>query len=212
MLRPAIPIPIALALLAACARPHAAEPPERPAAAAPADSVVRPAAIPKTYTLFDSATVDVDGDGVKERVDLASTTVGRGSDGQLEWDHINGWLVAVIDGDTTYPLLQEGLPGDAAFWIIRGQPDSERADSVAILVQTSILTAFMAGTRLDRFVFDRARGGFVRTGRVEAWGRGEYRGPPEPGGVLVPTPYRGTIDYDRTGRLQPATPAPAPRP
>jgi hypothetical protein len=209
-------LPLFLALLGACAQTREPRRAAKLASTEPPDSVVR--AIPTTdltsYTVFDSATYDVDGDGVAERADL-SAIVGRSESG-WEWDDNNQWLVAVRDGADAYPLLRESLPGSAAFWIVR----TDSIGPPAILVQTSLLTMTGAGTRLEKFVFDREKGGFVRTGSVEAWGPAEYRGPPDDD-VLPATPYRGTIERESDDSASRGTsahrpdalrPAPAPRP
>jgi len=180
----------ALVLLCACAdakdRAAAREPdPVRP------DTVVRKADVGSLDiggTLLDSVTVDVDGDGTAERIDLG-VNAGRDERGEMQWDIHNQWSVIVRDGPDSYPLLHECCPGSAAFWVIAA--DSTRP--AEILVQTVDLTTSRGGTRLAKFVFDRARGGYVRTGLVEGWGhRAFYRGPSEPkGSLLAPTDWRG---------------------
>jgi hypothetical protein len=177
-----------LALVCACAGTPAAE---RTATAdrAPVerDTVVRRANVPPLATLFDSATVDVDGDGTAERVDLG-VDAGRDERGVMQWDIHNQWSVIVRDGPDSYPLLHECCPGAAAFWVIA----ADSTQPAAILVQTSDLTTFHGGTRLQKFVFDRARGGYLRTGMVEGSGpRAFYRGPQEPTDLLPPTSWRG---------------------
>ncbi|MFL5385066.1 MAG: hypothetical protein ACJ8GN_21305 [Longimicrobiaceae bacterium] len=181
----------ALVLLCACTgaedRAAAREPdPVQP------DTVVRKADVgplDSGGTLLDSVTVDVDGDGTPERVELG-VNAGRDERGRMNWDIHNDWSVVVRDGPDSYPLLQECCPGAAAFWVIA----SDSTGPGAILVQTSSLTTDGGGTRLDRFVWDRSRGGYVRTGRVEGWGTAFYRGPPAytgMGDLLPPTSWRG---------------------
>lgn len=149
------------------------------------DTLIGPAEVGE-YLLLDSATADVDGDGVAERVELAAGLV-RDENGRLMGDHNPVWLVAVRDGDRTYPLLEENIPGAAAFWIV---PENEHG-TVAILVQTAGLTTSGGGMRLEKFVFDRARSGYARTGSVSAFGYPPiYRGPPEMEHILPPTKYR----------------------
>jgi hypothetical protein len=183
----------ALALLCACAgapaanRATAAEPPD-----AARDTVIRRADIPPLSvggTLLDSATVDVDGDGAPERVDLG-VNVTRNERGQWEADVHNVWTVVVRDGTDSYPLVRT-YDGAAAFWVIPG----DSAHPAEILVQTSSLTVYVGGTRLEKFVYDRQREGYVRTGMVESFGRlARYRGPPadaEQGELFPPTSWRG---------------------
>jgi hypothetical protein len=193
----------ALAIVSACGAPaESAEKTARSPSSASADTLIRPSSSPadsvvrpdtairvEHYLLFDSAAVDVDGDGADERIDLAAI-MSRDEDGKLVGDDGAQWLVAVRDGADTYPLLDEFLPGGAAFWIIAG--DSLRP--AAILVQTSSLTTSGGGTRLEKFVFDRARGGYARTGVVEAFGPAvQYRGPDEMEHILPPTLFRWRI-------------------
>lgn len=191
MIRP-VPL-VAVALLAACA-PHPppssaprADAPTPPSAAvaraAASDTLIRPAVPRYAYTVLDSATVDVDGDGAAERVDLAAT-VELDSRGEPLWDDGHTWMVAVRDGAYTYPLVERFVPwGGAAFWIVA--PDS--AGPATILVQTSTYAGGSGGMRLEAFVHDRARGGYVRTGDVGAFGHpAQYRGPPDIG-TLPPT-------------------------
>jgi hypothetical protein len=188
MIRPAILA--ALTLLAACGR----NPDPRPARAdtaapaaetASADTLIRPAEPRYPYTLLDSATADVDGDGAPERVDLAAT-VEMGDDGRPLWEDGHQWMVAVRDGTETYPLVERFVPwGGAAFWIVA----EDTAGPAAILVQTSALSFGGGGMRIEKFIFDPARRGYVRVDDVEAFGsRATYRGPPSGIGTLPPTP------------------------
>jgi hypothetical protein len=164
----------ALAFVCACAGTPAAE---RPAAreeggesSVERDTVVRTADVEPLPTLYDSVTADVDGDGTAERVELGST-VSR--DESLRDIH-NRWSVIVRDGPDSYPLLHEYAPFVAAFWVIPA--DSTRP--AAILVQTTAVYGPAEGTRLEKFVFDRSRGGYVRTDVVDGRaGHAIYRGP-----------------------------------
>ena len=194
------PVPLAmLALFAACASypppssaPHADLPASAPASVpvgrtAAFDTFIRPAVPRYAYTLLDSATADVDGDGAAERVELAATVELDGRGVPL-WDDGHAWMVAVRDGADTYPLMERFVSwGGAAFWIVA--PDS--AGPATILVQTSTYAGGSGGSggmRLEAFVYHRARGGYVRTGDVGAFGHpAVYRGPPDIG-TLPPTP------------------------
>lgn len=186
--RVAVPV-----LLCACAGAGAEDrtATNAPNAARP-DTVVRKADVQPlghVGTLLDSATVDVDGDGTPERVELG-VNAGRDERGDMSWDIHTQWSVIVRDGPDSYPLVRECCPGAAAFWVVAG----DSTEPAAILVQTSDLTTSRSGTRLDRFVWDGSRGGFVRTGRVEGWGTAFYRGPPaytKLGDLLPPTSWRG---------------------
>jgi hypothetical protein len=190
------PVPlIALTFFAACARaPEAGRAPDRapspPAAASPlADSVVRATRLSSDhFTVFDSITVDVDGDGAAERVDL-SASVSVDEKGSVQWDvDPPEWRVVVHDGADSYALFRSNEPAAAAFWIVR--EDSIRPP--AILVQASTLYVGGGGTQLWRFVFDRSRGGYVLEGKVGARGpRAWYRGPREMDDVLPHTWWRG---------------------
>ena len=184
----------ALALLAACgaAPPESRADPATPAQpssaatqSATGDTLIRPATPRYPYTLLDSATADVDGDGDAERVELAAT-VELDARGEPLWDDGHQWMVAVRDGADTYPLIERFVPwGGAAFWIVA----EDSAGPAAILVQTGSGGTGGGGIRLEKFVFSRARGGYVRTGAVEAFGSpATYRGPPAGIGILPPTP------------------------
>jgi hypothetical protein len=188
MIRP-IRIPLiaaTMAIFAACVgNPRGGPPAAAAQAVQTADTLIRPAAPEYEYTLLDSATADMDGDGAPERIDLAAT-VELDARGQPLWDDGHQWLVAVRDGADTYPLLEEFIGwGGAAFWIVA----EDSAAPPAIVVQTSALAFGAGGVSLEKFVFDRARGGYLRTGVVQAFGPGAlYRGPPEGVGILPPTP------------------------
>jgi hypothetical protein len=185
------PIPaLALALACACARADGdGQVAARALTPVQPDTVVHKAHVPLFGTFLDSATIDVDGDGTAERVDLG-VSASRDERGVMNWDHIETWSVVVRDGPDSYPLFQ-GYTGAAAFWVIA----ADSTQPAAILVQTSDLTTSRGGTRLEKFVFDRSRGGYVRTGVVEGSGtRALYRGPPayaEQGDLLAPTGWRG---------------------
>jgi hypothetical protein len=185
----------ALALLCACADAPAAERTavRGQASTVPRDTVVQKADIPpldRGGTLLDSATVDVDGDGTPERVELG-VNAGRDEQGEWNWDVHNQWQVVVRDGPDSYPLLYETVEGAAAFWVIL----SDSTHPAEILVQTSGLTTSGGGTRLQKFVFDRQRRGYVRTGELDGRGhRALYRGPPayaEMTDLFPPTSWRG---------------------
>lgn len=185
---------VLLALVPACGTADADDPPAARADSASAatavtqgasgDTLIRPAAPGYPYTLLDSATADVDGDGTPERVELAAT-VEVGADGQPLWEDGHQWMVAVRDGADTYPLVERFVPwGGAAFWIVA----EDSAGPAAILVQTSALAFGGGGMRVEKFVFDPARRGYARTGVVQASGRpAVYRGPPPGIGILPPT-------------------------
>jgi hypothetical protein len=177
------------ALLTACgaAAPAADPVPPRGEASPVAiagDTLILPAAVPDHFRLLDSATVDVDGDGATERVDLAAV-LGVDDEGRFQWDDGQEWLVAVRDGADTYPLLREHLhSGSAAFWIMH----VDSAGPPAILVLTDWLNYPGGGIRIQEFVFDRSRGGYVRTNSIGGPGSiDQYRGPPESGYFLQPT-------------------------
>lgn len=165
----------ALALVCACTaapaeEPAAAHAAERGERSAGRDTVVRAAHVEPLATLYDSATADVDGDGTAERVELGSSA----SPDQGAQDVHDQWSVIVRDGLDSYSLLHEYVPAAAAFWVI----PADSAGPAAILVQTSAVYGPSEGTRLEKFVFDRSRGGYVRTGSIEGWaGHAIYRGP-----------------------------------
>lgn len=179
----------ALALACACTRasgaePSAGAPDGRPAAR---DTVVRSGEVEPLETLYDSVTVDVDGDGTPERVELGSNVPLDESARDVH----HRWSVIVRDGADSYPLLHEYISAAAAFWVI----PADSTGPAAILVQTTAVYGPTEGTRLEKFVFDRARGGYARTGLVEGWGSGHafYRGPP---GHECDVPPTGTGRHD----------------
>ena len=134
------------------------------------DSVVR-----FSYTILDSADVDVDGDGEAERLELGAT-VERAPDGRPLWEDGHHWLVRVRHGADAYLLLQEFVPwGTAAVWTVA---EGEGEGSPAILVQVRSGSGPNVGTRLDRWTHDPAAGGYVRTGSVGASGTGVHLSPP----------------------------------
>jgi hypothetical protein len=136
------------------------------------DTVVRKAEIEPIEVLYDSVTIDVDGDGTAERVELGSN-IPRDESAR---DVHHRWSVIVRDGPDSYPLLHEYVPQATGVWVIPA--DSTRP--AEILVQTTTLFGPGEGTRLEKFVFDRSRGGYVRTGSVEGWARHVfYLGPEE---------------------------------
>lgn len=178
---------VALAGLLACGTP---EPDARPnggaeeaadmgsagesaAPQSPVRPVVGPDSVPRyRYTPLDSAEVDVDGDGVRERLELAAT-VELGPDGRPLWEDGHHWLVRLRHGERTYLLLQEFVPwGDAAVWTVRDQ------DGSAILVQVRSAFGDHVGTRLDRWVHDPAAGGWARVERAGGSGAGVHLAAP----------------------------------
>jgi hypothetical protein len=190
----------ALAFVAACAGTPAAEQEAGEESSVARDPVVRKAEeMAPLVTVFDSITIDVDGDGTAERVELG-VNAGADERGVMEWDIHNQWSVIVRDGADSYPLLHETISGAAAFWVIAA--DSTR--QAAILVQTSGLTTSSGGTRLEKFVFDRSRRGYVRVGVVDGQGpRAFYRGPRGFEHLLPPTRWRGDPDQPDAFGAQP---------
>lgn len=161
---------VLLAFACACGGTSAAEPPAARDADARRDTVVRAARVEPLETLYDSATLDVDGDGTAERIELGSNIP---RDERYRDIH-HRWSVIVRDGADSYPLLHEYISLAVGFWVIPG--DSARP--AAILVQASAVFGPTEGTRLEKFVYDRARGGYARTEVIDGWsGHAVYRGP-----------------------------------
>ncbi|HEX2078435.1 MAG TPA: hypothetical protein VHG08_12025 [Longimicrobium sp.] len=161
------------------------------------DTVVRRVDVEPLPNLYDSVTIDVDGDGTAERVELGSNL----PDDERYYDVHHRWSVIVRDGPDSYPLLHDYVPAVAAFWVIPA--DSTRP--AEILVQISALHGPSEGTRLEKFVFDRSRGGYVRTGLVEGWGsegHAYYRGPQG----FEEVPPTGPNRHDPVGHRPPDSP------
>lgn len=174
-------------LLLACAgggdEAASADPPAAPAGTVGAGGeLIGPAAPPAgAYTLLDSATVDLDGDGTPERVEL-SASVEVDGEGRPLWEDGHRWLVLVRDGEAAYPLLEEFVPwGGAAFWVL----ESDTGGPPAILVETRSRFSDRVGIAAASFRYDAGRGGFVREGGVDVSGT-VLHGDPARMPVLVP--------------------------
>lgn len=185
---------VALVLLSACDGGSAQRPATSQPDTVPRDTVIVTAGIPPFgtelgTTFLDSAIVDVDGDGTAESIELG-VNAARDEQGRWNWDVHSQWSVVVRDGPASYPLRVDYV-GPAAFWVI----PAASGHLAEILVQTSTLTTDTGGTRLEKFAFDHRRGGYVRTGVLEGFGRGvRYRGPPayaEVTDLFPPTSWRG---------------------
>lgn len=57
-------------------------------------------------TLYKEMTLDIDGDGKEEIIELY-VNAGIMDNGQFAWDDGQNWLLVVKDGDKTYPLFDE---------------------------------------------------------------------------------------------------------
>lgn len=57
-------------------------------------------------TLYKSATLDMDGDGEEEVIELY-VNAGKTENGVFAWDDGQTWLLVVKDGDKTYPLFDD---------------------------------------------------------------------------------------------------------
>jgi len=133
-------------------------PADEPAPAAPrpvADTgaVLRAASPPPLPpTLLDSTSVDVDEDGVAERIELY-TAAERDRAGRIMWDDGQRWLLLVRDGEATYPLFDGYIQlGRLTYWVVEAE-----AGPPTVLVQEQT----GAGIRTRGLVHDPAVGGFV---------------------------------------------------
>lgn len=138
------------------------------AAAVTATPVIAGGTSPKLpSTLLDSASVNVDGDSVPERVELYAE-VKRDRAGRIAWDDGQRWLLIVRKGDETFTLLDERVQlGTVGFTAV----EHASGDQGAIVVETQA----GAGVRVRSYVFDRAAGGFVSRDSVSASGMVVHR-------------------------------------
>ena len=62
----------------------------------------------ETYpqTLYKKTTLDIDGDGEEEIIELY-VNAGKSENGLFAWDDGQNWLLVVKDGEKTYPLFEE---------------------------------------------------------------------------------------------------------
>lgn len=57
-------------------------------------------------TLYKKITLDIDGDGEEEEIELY-VNAGKMDNGQFAWDDGQNWLLVVKDGEETYPLFDD---------------------------------------------------------------------------------------------------------
>lgn len=133
------------------------------AAAVRATPVIAGGTSPKLpRTLLDSASVNVDGDSVPERVELYAE-VERDRAGRIAWDDGQRWLLVVRKGEETFTLLDEQVQlGTVGFTAV----EHASGDQGAIVVEMQA----GSGVRVRSYVFDRAAGGFVSRDSVSASG------------------------------------------
>ncbi len=138
------------------------------AAAVTATPVIAGGTSPKLpTTLLDSASVNVDGDSVPERVELYAE-VQRDRAGRIAWDDGQRWLLVVRKGEETFTLLDEMVQlGTVGFTAV----EHASGDQGAIVVETQA----GSGVRVRSYVFDRAAGGFVSRDSVSASGMVVHR-------------------------------------
>ncbi len=138
------------------------------AAAVTATPVIAGGTAPKLpSTLLDSASVNVDGDSVPERVELYAE-VQRDRAGRIAWDDGQRWLLVVRKGEETFTLLDEQVQlGTVGFTAV----EHASGDQGAIVVETQ----GGSGVRVRSYVFDRAAGGFVSRDSVSATGMVVHR-------------------------------------
>jgi hypothetical protein len=145
------------------AAPDSARADSAAVAAATATPVIAGGTSPRLpSTLLDSASVNVDGDSVPERVELYAE-VQRDRAGRITWDDGQRWLLVVRKGEETFTLLDERVQlGTVGFTAV----EHASGDQGAIVVETQA----GAGVRVRSYVFDRAAGGFVSRDSVSASG------------------------------------------
>ena len=150
------------------AAPDSARADSAAAAAVTATPVIAGGTSPKLpTTLLDSASVNVDGDSVPEKVELYAE-VKRDRAGRIAWDDGQRWLLVVRKGEETFTLLDELVQlGTVGFTAV----EHASGDQGAIVVETQA----GAGVRVRSYVFDRAAGGFVSRDSVSASGMVVHR-------------------------------------
>lgn len=103
-------------------------------------------------TLYKTTTLDLDGDGEEEVIEL-HVNAGKMEDGLFAWDDGQNWLLVVKDGENTYPLFDDFVQlGSISFSTARfdGKPGI-----VMIKSQHSDRT-------IQKFTYDKAEKGYQK--------------------------------------------------
>lgn len=138
------------------------------------ERVIRRGPLTDPYpTQIDAATLDVDGDGTEETVELFAA-VERDARGRPMWDDGQRWMLRVREDAAPegYVLFDDFVQlGRLSFWAVT-QP--ERPAALVLEVAAG------AGVRVWSVRYDPARDGFVEGPSVAASGNVVHRTPAEP--------------------------------
>lgn len=106
----------------------------------------------ENLTLLDSTTVDINGDGKEETIELY-TTAQRDSKGEIMWDDGQKWFLIVKDKDKEYVLFDEYVQlGTLEFWVY-----DSRGESHIVTLQTG-----SAVLKLSDYVYDSEKDCYVK--------------------------------------------------
>lgn len=106
----------------------------------------------ENLTLLDSTTVDINGDGKEETIELY-TTAQRDSKGEIMWDDGQKWFLIVKDKDKEYVLFDEYVQlGTLEFWVY-----DSRGESHIVTLQTG-----SAVLKLSDYVYDWEKDCYVK--------------------------------------------------
>lgn len=155
---------------AACDASPDDQPPDSPATQADTagpPALVGPVPREPEGELLDSAIVDLEGDGVLERVELRAR-VERDDRGRLMWDDGQAWTLAVVGEAGTWVLFDGWVQlGTLGFWLL--EPAADAPLSILALEDAG------AGVRIRRFDWRPEQRAFREVDVLEAHGNVLHR-------------------------------------
>ena len=102
-------------------------------------------------TRLSHFTLDLDGDGVDENIELY-TAAERHEDGSIIWDDGQNWLLHIVDENTYYPLFQQYVQIGEVYYSVWFEDDE--MPIISVLVKTG------AGMKLVNYTYVNAEKGY----------------------------------------------------
>lgn len=104
-------------------------------------------------TKLKEFSVDLDLDNAEEKIELY-TTAGCNENGEMMWDDGQNWILAVNDGDKSYPLLSQYVQCGMVYFTVSRNSENP-VPNVTVIVPAG------AGFSMKGYSYDKEKNGFT---------------------------------------------------